>query len=145
MSRNPHRRDRFMLAAIMLAWAAAACVFGGLSGLSEYDGGDGYDTTGGGRIAVGERQSGELLSLFEAHNWSFDGQAGQTVTIRAVGQGSCDPRIKLIDPDGNIIDEDNNSGINGRDAVLTTTLPASGDYTIRVDVFKEGTYTITLE
>ncbi len=139
------------LAALVLV--AAACTCSDISSLvppsatgggSGPDGGDGYTTTGGGTITVGGSGSGSIGSLFEAHNWSFQGTAGQSVTINVVGQGDCDPRIRLLDASGNVIGEDDDSG-GGYNALLTETLPADGTYYIRIDVFTAGSYTVTLQ
>lgn len=152
LNRRTSRTLFIVLAA--LAIVAMACVCSGLGNLTPGtstvggpDGGDGYSTTGGGSITVGGSQSATLNSLFEAHNWSFQGTSGQTVTISAVAQGDTDPRVKLLDANGNIIAEDDDSGggTGGRDAFLTATLPADGTYYIRIDVFTTGTYTVTLQ
>ena len=132
-----------------LLLAAIACNMPplGKSHLSTYDGGDGLATVGGGTITPGSQQTGTLESLFEAHNWSFNGQEGQQVTIWAKGHGAANPRIKLIDPDGVVVAQDNDSGggPRGTDALLVVTLRTSGSYTIRVDMFDTGQYTLILE
>ncbi len=149
-------RARFMgITVAVLALAALACTCGPLGNLlpgsgggggapNTFDGGDGLDTTGGGSIAVGGSVSGRLDSLFEAHNWVFNGTSGQTVTITAIGVGETDPRIKLIDPSGNVIAEDDDSG-GGWNSLIIATLPTDGTYTIRIDVYTAGDYQITLQ
>lgn len=152
-SRKSKRMMFIALSVLMLAVMACLCTdLGSLTTTSAGtpgapDGGDGYTTTGGGSITVGSSQTATLTELDEAHNWSFQGTSGQTVTITAVGQGETDPRIKLLDPNGNVIAEDDDSGggASGRDATLTTTLPSDGLYTVRVDVFRGGTYTVTVQ
>jgi type II secretory pathway pseudopilin PulG len=127
------------------AATAAAMQREGAGGVpNTLDGGDGLATTGGGTISVGGSVQGTLDSLFEAHNWVFEGQAGQTVTIRADAVGETDPRVRLLDPGGSVIAEDDDGG-GGLNALLTATLPMSGTYTIRVDIFVAGTYTLTLQ
>ncbi len=125
---------------------AAAMQQSGLPGLppNMLDGGDGLATTGGGTIALGGSVTGTLGTLFEAHNWVFEGQAGQTVTIRVNAVGDTDPRVKLLDPSGSVIAEDDDSG-GGLNARLTAVLPLGGTYTIRVDVYVPGEYTASLE
>jgi hypothetical protein len=120
----------------------------GPGGAPVYDGGDGYETTLVQEITVGQTSAPtQINGLFEAHNWLFQGTAGQTVTIRVSGLGDCDPRFKLIDPNGDIIgdDDDSGGGANGYDALLTITLPMSGTYTVRVDVWSTGQYTVTVQ
>ncbi len=157
---NNRTTRRLLIVVAVLALVTMACTCGSLTSLipsgatsggggggngssSTFDGGDGLSTVGGGSITVGGSQTGSLSSIFDASNWTFQGTAGQTVTIAANGQGDCDPRVKLIDPSGNVVGEDDDSG-GGHNALLTATLPSAGQYTIRVDVFTEGTYTLTL-
>jgi hypothetical protein len=146
------RRMRIaMIAVAALTLAALACTCGSLtgtgagSGPNEFDGGDGLDTTGGGELTVGGgAQSATLNDLYEAHNWVFDGQAGQSVTIHVNAQGDADPRAKLLDPDGNVIAEDDDGG-GGYNSLITATLPETGTYTVRVDVFSEGAYSVSVD
>jgi hypothetical protein len=136
---------------VVLALAATACVCTSLSSLvpstggisGQYDAGDGLDTTKVDTISVGESKSDSLGGIFEAHNYTFEGTAGQTVTITATAVGDTDPRVYLIDPSGNKIAEDDDGG-GGYNASLTFTLPSTGTYTIRVDVFTAGDFTLTL-
>jgi hypothetical protein len=161
---NPSRKHRaahlIMVAALTLV--ALACTCGSLSGLNPaataldvvtseappnapiYDGGDGYQTSATHMLEIGETNHETLDTLSEAHNWLFTGQEGQTVTILVSGQGVSDPRARLLDPQGNVIAEDDDSG-EGLDAFISRTLTESGLYTIRVDVFQEGPYTISLD
>ena len=147
------RKTRLLIAlAGVLALAAAACVCTSLSSLvpssggisGQYDAGDGLNTTKVDTITVGETKNDNLSGIFEAHNYTFDGTAGQTVTITAIGTGDTDPRVYLIDPSGNKIGEDDDGG-GGYNALLTMTLPSTGKYTIRVDVFTAGDFTLTLK
>jgi hypothetical protein len=112
-----------------------------------FDGGDGYDTLQTLPIALNQPQTARLEDLLGAHNWLFEGTAGQQITIRVEGIGTTDPRVKLIDPTGNVLDEDDDSGggANGWDALLTATLPVAGTYTLRVDIFSGGEYRITVQ
>lgn len=142
---------KWIILFVVLALAATACVCTSLSSLipstggisGQYDAGDGLDTTKVDTIAVGETKSDNLGGIFEAHNYTFQGEAGQTVTITATGVGDTDPRVYLIDPSGNKIAEDDDSG-GGYNAFLSYTLPSTGTYTIRVDVFTAGDFTLTL-
>ncbi len=154
MDKSRSMRHIAMLVAA-LALVTLACTCGPLAGLlpggggggsvpNTLDGGDGLDTTGGGSLSVGSSAQGTLDSLFEAHNWTFQGQAGQTVTIRVNGAGDTDPRAKLLDANGNVLAEDDDGG-GGWNSLIVATLPAAGAYTVRVDVFTGGTYTISIE
>jgi hypothetical protein len=107
----------------------------------------GLDSNFQGRIEVGERVDGELNTIFEADDWTFQGSAGQTVTIScnaAVGS-TTDPRINLLDPDGSFLAADDDGGTNYNAVLRNITLPTDGEYTIKVDVFETGRYVLRLE
>jgi hypothetical protein len=105
---------------------------------------DALDTTGGGTVAVGESVTGEIADSSQAHDWHFEGTEGQFVIINVYGDGEADPRARLVTPDGKLLARDDDGG-EGYDAYFSATLPADGTYTIRVDMFGGGTYTLTLE
>jgi hypothetical protein len=116
----------------------------GFEGEFEGTGGDFLDTTREDTISYGGSSTGNIGSLSEAHNIYFEGQAGDQVVIEALGQDMTDPRIRLLSPNGERIAE-NDDGGEGRDAYLEYTLPETGRYTIRVDVFTAGDYTVTVD
>lgn len=150
---------KLMIVVAVLALGAAACTCGGFdlsnlsggggsgsgggSGACSFDGGDGLTTNCQGTLAVGGSATGNLDSLFEADNYTFTGSAGQSVTIRVNAIGDTDPRVKLIDPNGTVIAENDDTG-SGYDSEVTATLPSDGTYAIRIDVFSSGDYEITL-
>ncbi len=110
-----------------------------------FDGGDGLSTTGGGTITIdGGGVRDGVYDLLQAHNWVFQGEAGQHVRITAEAIGDTDPRIVLLDPNGNSLTSDDDSGydygLGMWDSYLTYTLPTNGEYTIRVDIFFEGEF-----
>lgn len=108
-----------------------------------YTGGDQHDTVAVYTIRSGEAPTAQINKVFDAHSWLFEGAAGQVATIQATGQGSCDPQIMLIDPAGYVLalNDDGGGGFNAR---ITYTLPSTGTYTIRVTVWKIGTYVLAL-
>jgi len=116
---------------------------GGGSG-AVYDGGDGYNTTLVQTIGLGQTQQARLDDLFDAHNWQFDGTAGQSVTIRVNALEGSDPHAKLLDPHGRVIAEDDDGG-GGYDALIVMNLPSDGVYTVRVDMWTTGPYSISVE
>jgi SH3-like domain-containing protein len=99
-----------------------------------------------GTLVAGTAQEGELDDLFAAHDWNFEGTAGQRVTIRveAAPGEETDPRATLVDADGSVLasDDDGGGGLNAE--ISNYELPADGTYTVKVDVFSEGGYLITL-
>jgi hypothetical protein len=105
---------------------------------------DSLPVTGGGATAVGQSVTGEITSFFEAHNWAFDGKAGQTVTIDVEGLNGMDPRIQLLDPAGKVLAENDDVG-DSVNAQIIYMLPADGIYTIRLDAFTVGKYRLTIK
>jgi hypothetical protein len=117
---------------------------------TSYTGGDPFRTTGGGILEIGGPSARDSVNaLDEAHNWSFEGEAGQQVTIIAEAIGETDPRIRLIDPEGKVIAEDDDGGwdhgLGYWDSYLVYTLPGHGLFTIRVDIFTGGEFTLRVE
>lgn len=104
--------------------------------------GEGYPTTKVERIVLGGSASG-MMSDAEAHNYLFDGTAGQKITIKVTASGGSDPRLRLIDPHGNGLANDDDGG-GGTSALLTVTLPETGTYTIRIDMWVGGGYSLTV-
>lgn len=95
-------------------------------------------------ITVGQTVSGTLNSAIEAHNYTFAATAGQRITIRVTSVGGSDPRVKLVDPAGNIVGQDDDAG-GGSNALLVATLQSAGTYIIRVDTWGGGGYTLSVE
>ncbi|GAB4477298.1 MAG: hypothetical protein Kow00124_20330 [Anaerolineae bacterium] len=107
-----------------------------------FDAGDGYTTTVLQPIAVGDVLEGEFASVFDAHNYVFRAEAGQTLTIRVQGAGT-DTRLKLLGPDGALLEVQDDT--QGEDPIITYTFAAAGDYTARIDTWTPGGYTVALE
>lgn len=99
-----------------------------------------------GSIPVGGRVNGVITDLFEIHNWTFNGTAGQTVTIQgnAFGGDATDPRVNLLGPDGALLAGDDDGGQDANALISSFSLPATGQYTIQVDVWQTGRYEIVL-
>ncbi len=102
-----------------------------------------------GTIAVGNTVSGMVTTSSEVHDWTFEGQAGQMVTLRcnpAAGE-STDPVITLLGPDGASLAEDDDSGDGFGALIDNVVLPADGMYTIRVEIWlaSTGSYELIFE
>jgi hypothetical protein len=150
-------------AVILIPCICVAGVFGGLalfgSQVDEADfeeifedldngsSGLGLPSTFQGSLDMGDEVTGELDSLMEADDWTFEGEEGQRVTIRceAARGEDTDPRINLLDPDGDMITNDDDSGSGYNALIEDYRLPDDGTYTIKVDVFTEGEYVLSLE
>jgi hypothetical protein len=144
---NLHKKRYIIfVSGLFLILALAGCSLAGVLGNASgrYSDIDGYNTTRNEDIAFGEKHEGTITSLNEAHNWDFEGAAGQTVTISVFGFDSCDPRIKLINPDGIVLAEDDDGG-GGSNSLIIYDLPLEGKYTVRIDALTEGTYEISLQ
>jgi flagellar basal body-associated protein FliL len=123
------------------------------------DGGGGYEllleeATGEAEIAtdrtieIGSTASGTLADSLATHDWTFEGQAGQTVTIRCdpVAGEDTDPRLTLLGPDGETLAQNDDGGGDYSALIDNFALPTDGVYTIQVDSwFSGGSYHLILE
>jgi hypothetical protein len=85
-----------------------------------------------GDIAMGDSMSGTISNETFVQLYTFSGSAGDTVTITMKGDGNLDPYIGLIDPNDNVVAEDDDSGggTGGVDAQISIRLTESGTYVI---------------
>lgn len=100
-----------------------------------------------GSFAIGEEVTGTIDDIFTAHSWTFDGTAGQVVTLSAVAAegAETDPRLTLLDPDDVELASADDVGDGNVDAILEAfELPVDGTYTVLIDVFAEGDYVLTV-
>lgn len=149
------KKSNLIIVIALLAIAALACTCGNvtnltggggggggpaLAGAPTYDGGDGYTTGFVREIQVGGSQSATINNVFVAHNYVFQGTAGQSITASA--SGVADTRIKIIDPNGRVVAEVDDT--NGLDPQVTFNVNSNGWWTVRVDAFTEGDYTVTI-
>lgn len=148
------KKSSIVIVIALLAMAALACTCGNLTSLTSpgggggpapasaptYDGGDGYTTGFVREIQVGGSEAGNIDDVFTAHNYVFQGTAGQTITASVTG--AADTRIKIIDPNGVVVAEVDDT--NGLDPEATFSVTSNGWWTIRVDAFSEGAYTISV-
>lgn len=75
---------------------------------------------------------GSIEMILEVHGYSFSGEAGDIVLVRANrNSGNLDPRIRLFSPQGAVIAE---AGIpeTGRAEIIARRLPYEGGYTLVV-------------
>jgi hypothetical protein len=111
-----------------------------------FDGNDKLPTTLTDSLIFGETVTAVLDVPDTAHNWLFQGSAGQTVTITVTSPlDAADPAVVLIDPAGNVLTQvDDNFGPDDEDVQIAITLPLEGTYTIRVTAFTGGEYEISV-
>lgn len=99
------------------------------------------------RLRYGEAVEGTLSGSAAGQVWRFSGNAGDQILIdmRPVGDSDLDTFLTLLDPQGNTLasDDDSGEGTNARLGVLT--LRESGDYTILADRYDgAGAYLLSL-
>lgn len=82
-----------------------------------------------GDIASGDTVSGSISAGTFVYLYTYNGQAGETITITMNGTGGLDAYLGLLDPADNVIAEDDDSA-GGMNAQITVTLPESGVYVI---------------
>lgn len=92
-------------------------------------------------IVVSGRASDE-----DGEEWTFNGQAGDSVTIAMNGITLGDPYLLLFGPDGAVEASDDDSGPGLNSIISDFTLPSSGRYTIVARGFgaRTGTYNLAL-
>jgi hypothetical protein len=85
------------------------------------------------RIAYGETAYNEVTSDAPVVTYSFEGQAGDIVSITMI-RGECgrdfDPFVALQSPDGIRLAEDDNTGPDRSAKIIAYELPKTGTYTI---------------
>ncbi|MEP7290411.1 MAG: PPC domain-containing protein [Chloroflexota bacterium] len=103
-----------------------------------------------GSIAVGDQVTGELTSDETSHSYTLDAEAGDVVTITLTAQ-PFDTYLSLLDDQGNVLDEnDDSSGTNSE--ITSFTLPEADGYTILVESYtshssdsgESGEYTLSV-
>lgn len=102
-----------------------------------------------GAVAVGSSSNGAITADSYIHLYTFDGSAGEMVTITMTGQGSLDTYLGIIDSNDEVIAEDDDSG-GGMNAQIALRLPETGTYIIVAtrngldSGTTTGAYTLTL-
>ncbi len=98
-------------------------------------------------LRYGEAVQGSLNPSASEQDWRFSGNAGDWILVdmRAIGDGELDTFLTLLDPQGNALasDDDSGEGTNARLGPLK--LPADGEYTILAGRYDgAGAYLLTL-
>ncbi|MEB3281971.1 MAG: DVUA0089 family protein [Lyngbya sp.] len=78
--------------------------------------------------------------------YSFDGVAGQAVTIR-LESSDFDPYVALFSPNGQLVGENDDANSSEKNAALTLTLPMTGRYRVVVNAYDstgQGDYLLTV-
>ncbi len=105
-----------------------------------------------GQVTFFEPVSGALNAATFAQNWTFDGHAGQVISLLAVTSGgNLDPVLQVLGPIGMIVAQNDDLDSLVHDAGLEAfALPMDGAYTARVlrylgeEGTTTGTYQLTL-
>lgn len=86
-----------------------------------------------GTLAFFEPVRGTLDAANPVDEWTFDGRADQPVALLVTGDGSLDPVLEVIAPDGALVAANDDLDSLVRDAGLEALiLPADGVYMVRV-------------
>ncbi len=99
-----------------------------------------------GELAYGEWIEDEL-EPDEAHRWSFEGQAGEVVTIRAEPDSETDLVLELLDADGDPLASADDEVTGYQEIIEEYELTETATYLIQVrDYWDEGgSYTLLIE
>jgi tetratricopeptide (TPR) repeat protein len=96
-------------------------------------------------------ESGDIVSVEMYEGWvysiPFEGEEGQVITLQAAST-EADAVIVVLDPEGNPIAADDDSGVSLDSLISGFTLPADGTYTLLVSHAGGGSYgsvNVTLE
>ncbi|MBN1179269.1 MAG: PPC domain-containing protein, partial [Anaerolineae bacterium] len=90
-------------------------------------------------IAYGETASAELTTDSPQAHWSFEGNAGDIVSISMVSpDGYMDTFLELYDPNGNLLAQDDDSGGDLSALIGNVVLPESGTYRIVARTYGGG-------
>jgi hypothetical protein len=105
------------------------------------------EPSGGGEVAYGETVEGKLFGGGQ-HGWTFDGEEGDVVSIavKAADEGT-DCYAELYAPDGVLLTDDDDSGVETDALIEYYTLPKEGSYRIIAGNISDepGTYELALE
>jgi hypothetical protein len=100
-----------------------------------------------GSLSYGDEVTGEL-DAGGHHFWTFEGQAGDAVTISMIGQGDLtDTYLELVGPDEEQLTTDDDSGEGSFALISDYVLQESGTYRITARSYSDqsGPYTLTLD
>lgn len=102
------------------------------------------ESTGGGALQYGQFVRSAITRQTASENWTFYGNAGDTVSmvmsvdVNVPGSAELDPYLYLYDPNGRLIDVDDDSR-GGLNAQITQTLPMSGTYRVTATSYVQKT------
>lgn len=88
-----------------------------------------------GSLPYGDRLEVAVLNGVAAHEWTFEGEAGQQVSIVSNYWGGFH-NMRLYAPDGTELVAHSIGEDSTGNTTITTTLPASGVYRLRVELWR---------
>lgn len=94
-------------------------------------------------LSIGAAPLSGSLAPDRPQTYTFDGQVGQAVALRAAGVALADPRIEVRDPAGALLASDDDSG-GGLSALAELKLPSSGRFTVAVAGDQPGDFALSL-
>jgi len=112
------------------------------------DGGGDSLSSGGGRIAYGQRKTGTLNDRNYFDDWKFNASAGDVITITMdKTSGSIDPLLRLYNSSGSELAENDDGGSGNNARISNYRISRAGEYTIhtlRYATGASGGYRLTL-
>jgi SH3-like domain-containing protein len=85
-------------------------------------------------MTLDEALQGGNLAIAEGtvYRLTFDAAAGQAFSVAALSPDPTDPLVVLVDPDGESLISDDDSGVNLNSVIRNYTLPVAGTYTLLI-------------
>jgi hypothetical protein len=106
---------------------------GDYSLIVNYASGSEYELIDMGEIAYGEKKQGELLVGQYVHTWHLEGTAGDVVTIVVDPlTDGVDVQLGLLDPDGELLFDLDDGGMDEKETIDSYELLTTGDYVIAI-------------
>lgn len=100
-------------------------------------------------ITIGETVEGSLDSSQTEVHYTFEGELGRYVTITLISSNSgVDPYLRLLDEDGDVVAQDDDSAGSLNARITSFELPANGEYTIVATTLNgrgSGDFSLTIE
>jgi len=107
---------------------------------------DSLETVQTNPIEIGDFIDSTLADNATADNWELTLSEEEFVIVGVLASGGSDPRLRVFDPNGDLIAEhdDIDSLEEDYSAQLNFRAPVAGTYTLRVDVWTPGDYRISV-
>ena len=108
--------------------------------------GDSLETIQTSPVAIGDFMHDTISDDVSAHNWELTLAEDEFVIVGVLASGGSDPRLRVYDPNGELIAEhDDIDDLEGDySAELNFRAPTAGAYTLRIDMWTPGDYVLSV-